>query len=300
MRPELSAPLHYLSLTSSWLSIEIQKNLNNVRNDVKQVLQTQHTQLEETMLQWLTPVEYTSQQHEYFFRRRHPGTGQWLLDAPEFQAWLSATSYTLYCHGIPGAGKTILASVVVDHLCRRYGTDLSVLVAYVYCNFQQRGQQGTQNIEDLLASLTKQLARSHASFPTPIRDLYDTYTKRGTRPSQTDLTMLLHSMISLSSKTFVVLDALDELSNTCRSKLLAEIFKIQAVNPLNIFLTARPSLDVEQELRECALYKSLEIYARDEDVEVYLEDRISELKVSITADFWREIKDAISKAANGM
>src|SRR5262249_24216094 len=86
----------------------------------------------------------------------------------------------------------------------------------------------------------------------------------------------------------------------CRLKLLPQIFKIQAKTNLNIFVTSRPTLDVEKEFQECSLYESLEICARDEDVEGYLESRVSELRVSISKDVWRKIKKAILVSVKGM
>jgi hypothetical protein len=39
----------------------------------------------QTILQWLTPVDYAAQQSD-FIGRRQEGTGQWLLDSAQFQA----------------------------------------------------------------------------------------------------------------------------------------------------------------------------------------------------------------------
>jgi Ni2+-binding GTPase involved in maturation of urease and hydrogenase len=59
---------------------------------------------------------------------------------------------TLFCPGIPGAGKTILTSIVVENLLTRFKDEPSVKIAYVYCNFRSQDQQ---RVEDLLASLLK-------------------------------------------------------------------------------------------------------------------------------------------------
>jgi len=69
---------------------------------------------------------------------------------------------------------------------------------------------------------------------------------------------------------------------------------------MNVLVTSRPTLDLEEVFQECILHESLEIRARDEDVERYLEGRIAELKASIPDLFWKQIKEAISKAAEGM
>jgi hypothetical protein len=101
------------------------------------------------VLDWLTPVNYGPQQSD-FINRRQPGTGQWLLDSPEFQTWLNAENQTLFCPGIPGSGKTILTSIVVDYLYSKCQIDPSIGIAYIYCNFRR---QDEQKIDDLTASL---------------------------------------------------------------------------------------------------------------------------------------------------
>jgi Cdc6-like AAA superfamily ATPase len=62
---------------------------------------------------------------------------------------------TLFCPGIPGAGKTILTSIVIDKLTTQFGNDESIGVAYIYCNFRR---QDKQKPGDLLTSLLKQLS----------------------------------------------------------------------------------------------------------------------------------------------
>jgi Cdc6-like AAA superfamily ATPase len=111
------------------------------------------------ILNWLTDIDYGPQQTDYI-RRRQAETGQWLLDSSEFEAWVENNNQTLFCPGIPGAGKTILTSIVVDNLTSRFRNDSKTGIAYIYCNF---GRRDKQKIDDLLSSLLKQLAPSHSS-----------------------------------------------------------------------------------------------------------------------------------------
>jgi hypothetical protein len=105
------------------------------------------------ILNWLTPIDY-GPQHSDFLKRRQLGTGQWLLATAEYQTWQNTDKQTLFCPGIPGAGKTILTSIVVDDLMTRFQNDLTIGIAYIYCNFRRKDEQ---KINDLLASLLKQL-----------------------------------------------------------------------------------------------------------------------------------------------
>lgn len=80
------------------------------------------------LLSWLTPIDYGAQQSD-FLSRRQEGTGQWLLDSQEFQDWRNGDRQALFCPGIPGAGKTILTSIVVEHLWAKFQNDASIGIA---------------------------------------------------------------------------------------------------------------------------------------------------------------------------
>jgi hypothetical protein len=65
------------------------------------------------IVDWLTPVDYAPQQSD-FISRRQEGTGKWLLNSNKFQEWLNQSKQTLFCQGIPGSGKTIITSIVIE------------------------------------------------------------------------------------------------------------------------------------------------------------------------------------------
>jgi hypothetical protein len=97
--------------------------LLEIENVVNKLYDRQLDQEHHAILDWLTPIDYASQQNDYLTRRQ-PGTGQWLLDSAEYQIWVPTSQQTLFCPGIPGAGKTILTSIVIDHLSTRFQNDV--------------------------------------------------------------------------------------------------------------------------------------------------------------------------------
>jgi Cdc6-like AAA superfamily ATPase len=221
------------------------------------------------MLNWLTPIDYGPQQSD-FIRRRQEGTGTWLLHANKFNTWLDQRNKTLFCSGIPGAGKTILTSIVVDHLCSKYQTDFSIGIAYLYCNFQQRQQQKP---EHLLSSLLKQLVQKQASVPKSVKTLYECHNRDRTRPSFDEILEALKSVAAQYSRVLIIVDALDEcsVSNGERQKFLSAIFNLQGRTGANIFATSRINDNIAK-LFEGAL--SLQIRASDEDVESSLDSQM--------------------------
>lgn len=247
------------------------------------------------ILNWLTPLEFNSQQNDYI-KRRQPGTGQWLLDSVEFQNWLDMKKGTLFCPGIPGAGKTILTSVIIDDLCKRYQRHPDIGIAYIYCHFRSEKEH---TLDSLLASVLKQLAQGLSSLPSNVRELYDRHKSRNTRPSCDEIVRTLHSVAAMCSKTFIVIDALDELSpvDGCRKKLLFEIFKVQTGIGANIIATSRFIPSVEQEFEKST---SLEIRASNADIQKYVDGRMMELSCAPGPDLQCEIMTVISQGADGM
>ena len=249
------------------------------------------------ILDWLTPVDYGPQQSDYL-KRRQRGTGQWLLDSAEYQTWLNIGKQTLFCPGIPGAGKTILTSIMVDDLITRFQNDPTVSIAYIYCNFRRKDEQ---KIDDLLVSLLKQLAQGQSPLPDSVKDLYDHHKAKRTRPLLEEISRVLQSLAAMYSRVFVVVDALDECqaSDRCRSKFLSEIFNFQAKDGINFFATSRPIPDIEMEFKG---YPSREILASDEDVRRYLDGHMSRLPEFVLKrlDLQEEIKTEITRAVEGM
>lgn len=204
---------------------------------VAKLVQHQEDQDTQTILDWLTPVNYAIQQSDHLMRRE-PGTGQWLLESLKFQNWLTKPKQTLFCPGIPGAGKTILASIIMDYLDTTCANDLNIGLAYVYFNFRRSYEQ---RLEDTLSSLLKQLVQGQASLLDPVKVLYDQHRDRGKQPSLSELSKALQTVINRYVKVFFVFDALDECQSKdgSRDQFLSEIFHIQTRFNVSFLATSR-------------------------------------------------------------
>ena len=250
-----------------------------------------------TILDWLTPIDYAPQQSD-FINRRQAGTGQWLLDSEEYQTWLQTAKQTLFCPGIPGAGKTTLTSIVVDDLTSLFRSDSTIGIAYIYCSFQR---QDEQKVGDLLANLLKQLSQEKASLPANVRALYDQHRNKRTQPSFDEISRTLQSVAAMYSRVFLIIDALDECqaSDCCRSRLLSTISNLQVKSGVNILATSRFIPEIVEHFKNDTL---LEIRASSEDVERYLEGHIGQLPsfVQLNKHLQEEIKIGISEAVDGM
>lgn len=250
-----------------------------------------------TILNWLTPIDYASQQAD-FVSRRQEGTGQWLLESAEFRTLMKGDKQMLFCPGIPGAGKTILTSIVIDCLCARFRNDGTVGIAYLYCEFRQKDQQSP---EDLLASLLRQLAEGRPCLPPNLTSLFSSHKRQNTRPSFGELSGSLRSIAATYSKVFIIVDALDECqeANGCRARLLSELISLRGKCGANIFATSRFTPEIARHFEGDM---TLEIRAHDQDVRRYLDSHIAYLPsfVQRRLDMREEIKTAIVDAVDGM
>ncbi|EHK96585.1 putative Ankyrin repeat domain-containing protein 50 [Glarea lozoyensis 74030] len=113
------------------LSLDTKKDLSrvndlviNIDRKIVQMDQKQQTQLQEKekrdLETWLTSLNFCAKQNDIFARRQE-GTGEWLLQDQNFQSWLTGFKRKLWCQGIPGSGKTILTSIMVNSLEEKFG-----------------------------------------------------------------------------------------------------------------------------------------------------------------------------------
>jgi hypothetical protein len=246
-------------------------------------------------------VNYAPQQNDLIAQQQQQqqqGTGEWLLKSNEFQLWLTQSNQTLFCPGIPGAGKTIITSITIHHLHNIFGNDPAIGIAYLYCSYQQ---QHEQKPADLIANLLKQFIQGQLSLPEIVQNLYSRHKPKQTRPSLGELLSALHHITASYTRTFIIIDALDEcqVSYGGYEIFLREIFSLQVKARVNIFATSRFIQEIEAKSDQSI---RLEIRANNTDVQKYLDERLQNFPSWVLKDhsLQAEIKSKITKAVDGM
>ncbi|KAK3945918.1 hypothetical protein QBC46DRAFT_403003 [Diplogelasinospora grovesii] len=290
---------------SNRLVDELTKGLNELKADMELVRDSQAdllalekareaAEMRKSILDWISRADYAAQQAD-FISRRQPKTGRWFLDSARFKAWVETEKQTLFCQGIPGAGKTILASVAVDELTSRFEGDLETGVAYVYCNFRRHDEQ---SVGHLLASLVRQLVQRRPSLPGFVKSVYDSAKDKQRPPTIGDISKMLPAAAKTYSRTYIIIDALDECRMPDGSQLIKKLFDLQNETGANILVTSR-NFPSKEELQSGTL---LEIRAADEDVQQYLDGQMHRLRGFATRNLalQEEIKSKITEAIDGM
>ncbi|KAL9082809.1 MAG: hypothetical protein Q9165_008768 [Trypethelium subeluteriae] len=278
------------------LSQEIQKDTSSIRASLP-ILQTHATNEKHSeVMQWLSPINFSAQQQD-IISRRQDGTAQWFLDSPEFKSWLHGSDKTLFCPGIPGAGKTMMAAVAIHHIYRvAYGNKVGV--AYLFCSYKSQVDQSTYN---LLAALLRQLVLGRPDLAAPAVELHNQHSKCGTKPSLNELMQVLEKTCSSYSTTYIVIDALDECSNTniVRDDLIQKLRELQAGGNMRLLLTSR---DLPEITKFFKLDPRLEVRASDEDVRCFVASQIPRLPdyIQRSEELKNDVQNKIMESVDGM
>jgi hypothetical protein len=272
------------------------KRIEEIEKIGKQTFEAVKRAESDQIFEWLSSTDFPAKQSD-FIAKRQEGTGQWFLDSPEFTKWLCTSKEILFCPGIPGAGKTIMAAITIDHLLRTTRSD-SVGVAYIYCNYKE---QADQNTTSLLAIILKQLAHSRPSIPEPVSRLYEHHSTQRTRPSLEEIFSALQSVLRNYSAVYVVVDSLDECPDRegTRSRTLNKIRDLQKETDLHLMVTSRFIPEIVEEFKHTP---RLEVRATAADVRRFVAGKIYELPKCIQRDKeLRElVQDKITQAVDGM
>ncbi|RMZ68355.1 ankyrin [Pyrenophora seminiperda CCB06] len=267
-----------------------------IQSGVDEIRQEQDAAKHRRILEWISPLDYPAKQSDTI-KRRQEGTGQWFLDAPQVARWLSEHQATLFCPGIPGAGKTMVAAIAIDHLLKSVQSS-SHGVAYVYCDYKAREEQDTSR---MLAAILKQLVQARLSLVNPVERLYTRHADRGTRPSSDEIFSALRDVLAHYSTVYIVVDALDECldSNGTRRQFLAKLRDLQAGHDIRLMATSRFIPEIVDWFNEGL---KLEVQASKEDVERFVAGQIWRLPKCIQRDpaLQEFVQEKIVEAVDGM
>ncbi|KAK4198784.1 ankyrin repeat-containing domain protein, partial [Triangularia verruculosa] len=241
---------------------------------------------------WLSSPNIT-RNHDIARGKRHQGTGSWFINSAEFQAWKTPhTPFTdgsahqwsmIWLHGIPGCGKTILASTIIQTMSEYCAAHQERGLAYFYFSFS--AQDGSSSTEAMLQTLVWQLgARNQAAYDV-LWKARDNARTMGLTPNADVLREVLCEMMQKFTETYVILDALDECThvegnNIKLLKTLHEVvLRTRAPNwpnssTVRILMTSRKELDIEKYLLSIPIPDSGIIALRGGEVDPDIRDFI--------------------------
>ncbi|KAK6525239.1 hypothetical protein TWF694_005385 [Orbilia ellipsospora] len=247
------------------------------------------------ILDWIAPSTY-AEQHLDIVEQQQEGTGRWFLESPEFVSWIKAETNTLFCPGIPGAGKSVLSSIVIEHLSKLPSTESKTNVMYLYCNYKR---QEDQTLDKLVSMLLRQIVEQLETIPEVVHTMYAAYKGKVARPSPKEIYRTLLAILGGLGRIFIVVDALDECTSGVRRELLTKIQEFQQKSKTCFMATSRPISDVTEYFAKAPQIK---IKANREDVEKYVESHLALLPTCVrnSSELQEKIRAQIANTVDGM
>jgi len=215
---------------------------------------------------------------------------------PDWDAWINTRVRALWIHGIPGAGKTILAAHIIEgtlRICE--ANDKRTTCVYYYC---YHGHNQDESVP-LLRWLVSQLLREADTVPTLA---WKAYT-RTIVPNTTLLLDILHAILESFDLGYVAIDALDESQH--RHNLLS-VFNVLVTDSrfrkIQLLATSREYADIELKMDGVSQSLSMTNCFVEEDIRVYVTAKlIAEAKFQRwPLDLRNDVTAALSTGARGM
>ena len=215
------------------------------------------------------------QKHSRLREKYLKGIGRWFFETEQYQRWLGGDCSTLVCPGIPGSGKTMLASEVVDRLndiSRNQHVKGSIGVAFAYLDAEP------SDIDPALR-LMKLLLRQLVENCPWSSVLQDTEAWIESTPLSLEaVTILARKVGKLYDQVYIVIDALDELNSAQKGadEAIASLQGLQENFGAKLLFTLRNVPDVIGQLRGDG---RIDIQAEEGDVSTFVDHVLQNIDI---------------------
>jgi hypothetical protein len=297
-RKDIVESLEFIEKYKSSLSLAMQGDTLQatlaIEPAVKDIQDHVHTQAEKDVLRWLYKVDPFSN-HWAARAKWEPGTGEWFVSSHEFTSWM-LPERSLWLYGIPGAGKTVLSSTIIESLKARLGR-------FPLCFYFDFRDPQKQSVVNMLYSLLAQLSEN--KVPAEVQRLYESCA-HGNRDAS--VSQLKEAFLSITKRiaseqhaTYLVIDALDECGD--RETLMSVITEISESTSINLLATSRQEEDISSVLDGRVTYAvPIQTGSVDDDIKTHIQTCLeNDSKLSKwDAGTKRIVAERLTSKANGM
>jgi ankyrin repeat protein len=256
-----------------------------------------------------------SSRHISLCKKRVKNTGFWLLQGAEFSSWYKSRGSSFWLHGIPGCGKSVLSSAVIEHSKLDSRDDQGRVAALAYFHFDFSDEISSTS-DMMLRSLITQLVRWKGSLPHALerfaeKQFENESGKFGSAEhrdavfqfNDSDLLDILQDIIKECSDVYIVLDALDECLDLEELLKILETIVSPESDSLHIFLASRSMAEISAALESKLTHiVKAEVKDLNEDIQSVVKSRLethSKLR-KWPVDLRVEIYNSLIKGACGM
>ncbi|KAJ5374397.1 hypothetical protein N7517_006403 [Penicillium concentricum] len=283
------------------ISKEIREETKQIHEDSQKTLLRQDVSEQRMVVEWLSTVD-AAECHYSACTKHEEGTGDWLLESKDFGLWLTGTREVIWLYGIPGSGKTVHCSTIIEHvqkICKHDDQPVCFCI-YYYFDFKDRKRQ---TFDGFIRSAIAQICRQSTVVPREVMRLYEDKSKKGQDPSPASLVETLLTLLKHPGKTYIILDALDEC--LAQKEIFDLILRMKEGTAwsANIMVTSRLERQIQTGLQDLV---TRAIPLRGPQVDHDIQTLVRHVLVSDPVlskrpiQMKREIEHAIVNGASGM
>lgn len=245
--------------------------------------------------EWLERINPSSL-HNAALDKHEPLTSAWFFRSPQWASWLEPASQErfLWLYGIPGAGKTVLASVAIEELKRLIEKRPGDMCAYYYCHYSHNQDESAS----FLSWIVSQVCRHTRHVPGRLRKIHDS----GCTPTVAELQHALEESLENVGSLYVVIDAVDEsIPRESLVRLIGTLALDDRFSKIHIMATSRQYLEIERVFSGISRSISMSNELVDVDIRQFTR---AKLAASYRLKRWQyrhgEIENALVAGARGM
>ncbi|OJD13832.1 hypothetical protein AJ78_05755 [Emergomyces pasteurianus Ep9510] len=249
--------------------------------------------------QWLCGFSFQAI-HDRASSEYSSGTSVWVMNSEQLRGWLLGEHRLLWIHGIPGSGKTILMSTILNQCLLPKASEKNV-VAYYYCDFRNHD---SCRPESVVGAIILQICQVLSPLPTDVVDSFARHIGKDGKtapPSLEELGVLLGQVLPLVPNVTIAVDALDE----CHEKgTLVKILKdlsSSSSSAVKVITSSRREVDIARFLKDQPSI-STQSKGADEDIHRYIRSTIKlrPRLLKLSQALQEHIVETLTKGAGGM
>ncbi len=299
------------------LLVEMRAPLLRTAQDLSRIQDKFQQDQQTEIFRWLSTIPCESHFHEAS-KKILQDTGRWLLEHSEYLEWQrSSASAIFWLNGIPGSGKSILTSIVIQSLLGQQAKAHAQQppLAYFYCS-KKSADPRTADPKEILGALLRQLAGRDAGLAlrgTVTQEFQrrkEEADQKGAQILPLDIQENVAHILAITEEDPItmILDALDEIDETERGDLFDALEQIvqESQNVVKIFVSSRNDGDIVERFEQYAKV-GIEEHLNHNDIKHFVQYKVTQaiktrklLRGKVSSPLRDDIVRTLTERAQGM
>ena len=203
-------------------------------------------------------------------KRRQPGTGAWLTTSEDFETWSQRDHGVFWLRGLPGCGKTVLTSTVVEYIQHSLVSENNgVALAYFYIDYRDPAKQ---SLDACLATIVRQMVDQNPQGTKQLEELHEQKQRSFSRNlTAGEYIGIIKLLADMQTKVYIVVDALDEAPDPGPFvDAFTQLSSREGGTPIVMLVSSRNSTNLENLLMPVATKHVLVSSEENDDVHHFI------------------------------